>query len=53
MSTRRLRGGVEANVGIDQAAMYLVDPLKKLLPTLVDFNLINSGNTRLTLGLRR
>ena len=46
-----LAWGVEANVGIDQAAMYLLDPLKRLLPTLVDFNLINSGNTRLTLGL--
>ena len=31
--------------------MYLVEPLKKLLPTVVDFNLINSGKTRLTLGL--
>ena len=46
-----LAWGVEANVGIDQAAMYLLDPLKRLLPTLVDFNLINSGTTRLTLGL--
>jgi NTE family protein len=46
-----LAWGVEANVGIEQAAMYLVEPLKKLLPALVDFNQINSGNTRLTLGL--
>jgi NTE family protein len=46
-----LAWGVEANVGIEQAAIYLLDPLKQLLPALVDFNLINSGNTRLTLGL--
>ena len=26
--------------------MYLVDPLKKSLPAVVDFNLINSGKTR-------
>ena len=31
--------------------MYLVDPLKKLLPALVDFDLVNSGKTRFTLGL--
>ena len=31
--------------------MYLVDPLKKLLPAIVDFDLINSGKTRFTLGL--
>jgi NTE family protein len=38
-------------VGIEQAAMYLVEPLKKLLPTVVDFNLINSGKAKFTLGL--
>ena len=31
--------------------MYLVDPLKKLLPAIVDFDLVNSGKTRFTLGL--
>jgi NTE family protein len=46
-----LAWGVDARVGIEQAAMYLVDPLKKLLPTLVDFDRINSGKTRFTLGL--
>jgi NTE family protein len=46
-----LAWGVDARVGIERAAMYLVEPLKKLLPTVVDFNLINSGKTRLTLGL--
>ena len=40
-----------ARVGVEQAAMYLVDPLKKLLPAVVDFDLINVGKTRFTLGL--
>ena len=31
--------------------MYLVDPLKKLLPAIVDFDLVNSGKTRFTPGL--
>ena len=43
--------GVDTRVGIEQAAMYLVEPLKKLLPTIVDFDLINSGNPRFTVGL--
>lgn len=46
-----LAWGVDAKVGIEQAAMYLVDPLKRLLPAVVDFNLINSNKTRFTLGL--
>ena len=46
-----LAWGADARVGIEQAAMYLVDPLKKLLPAIVDFDLINSGKTRFTLGL--
>ena len=46
-----LAWGVDAKVGIEQASMYRVDPLKKLLPSLLDFNLINSGKTRFTLGL--
>jgi NTE family protein len=46
-----LAWGVDAPVGIEQAAMYLVDPLKKLLPAIVDFDLVNSGKTRFTLGL--
>jgi NTE family protein len=46
-----LAWGSDARVGIERAAMYLVDPLKKLLPELVDFDLVNSGNTRFTLGL--
>jgi len=43
--------GADARVGIEKAAMYLVDPLEKLLPNLVDFDLIASGQTRFTLGL--
>jgi NTE family protein len=46
-----LARGVDANVGIERAALYYVDPLKKLLPTLVDFDLVNSGSPRFTLGL--
>jgi NTE family protein len=46
-----LAWGADARVGIEQAAMYLVDPLKKLLPAILDFDLINSGKTRFTLGL--
>lgn len=46
-----LAWGVNTPVGIEQAAMYLVDPLKKLLPAVVDFDLINVGKTRFTLGL--
>jgi NTE family protein len=46
-----LAWGVDASVGIERAAMYLADPLKKLLSTIVDFDLINSGKTRFTLGL--
>jgi NTE family protein len=43
--------GIDTPVGIEQAAMYLVEPLKKMLPTLIDFELINSGNPRFTVGL--
>jgi NTE family protein len=46
-----LAWGVETKVGIEQAGFYCVDPLKKLLPKLVDFNLINGGKPRFTLGL--
>jgi NTE family protein len=46
-----LAWGVDAKVGIEQAAMFLVDPLRKLLPAVVDFNLINPSGTRFTLGL--
>lgn len=43
--------GADARVGIERASLYLSDPLKRLLPSFVDFDLINSGHTRFTLGL--
>ena len=43
--------GPEAPVGIEQAALYSVDPLKRLLPSFIDFDLVNSGKPRFTLGL--
>jgi len=43
--------GPETKVGIERASLYHVDPLKRLLPDLVDFALINSGQPRFTLGL--
>jgi NTE family protein len=43
--------GVETKVGIERAGFYCVDPLKKLLPDLVDFKLVNRGKPRFTLGL--
>ncbi len=43
--------GLEAPVGVEHAAIYSVDPLRKLLPELVDFDLVNSGKPRFTLGL--
>jgi len=43
--------GVDAKIGIEQAALYFVEPLKKLLPNLVDFTLVNSGKPRFTLGV--
>lgn len=46
-----LAWGVDAQVGIEHAALYSIDPLKKLLPSLVDFDLVNSGKPRFTLGL--
>ena len=46
-----LAWGADTRVGIERAAMYLVDPLKKALPSLADFDRINSGDTRFTVGL--
>jgi NTE family protein len=43
--------GVEAAVGVEHAAIYSVDPLRKFLPDLVDFDRLNSGSPRFTLGL--
>lgn len=43
--------GVETPVGLEQASLYDIDPLKQLLPTLVDLDRLNSGKPRFTLGL--
>ena len=43
--------GMETAVGVERASLYSIDPLKKMLPRLVDFGLINSGSPRLTVGL--
>ena len=43
--------GLQAQVGVEQAALYSVDPLKKLLPSLVDFERLNCGKPRFTLGV--
>jgi NTE family protein len=43
--------GPEALVGVENAAIYSVDPLRRLLPELIDFDLINSGNPRFTVAL--
>lgn len=43
--------GLDAPVGVERAALYSVDPLRQFLPELVDFNRLNSGNPRFTLGL--
>jgi len=43
--------GIDAPVGVERAAIYSIDPLRKFLPDLVDFERLNSGNPRFTLGL--
>lgn len=43
--------GLDAEVGVEQAAIYTVEPLKNLLPNLLDFDRVNSGKPRFTLGL--
>jgi NTE family protein len=48
-----LAWGADARVGIEQAAMYLIDPLRKLLPTVVNFDRINSGRIRFTVGMTK
>jgi NTE family protein len=42
---------LQAQVGVEQAAVYTVEPLKELLPTLVDVEILNSGRPRFTVGL--
>jgi NTE family protein len=43
-------GGVYAPVGAEQAGFYTIDALHETLSSLVDFERINSGNPRLTVG---
>jgi NTE family protein len=43
--------GLQARVGVERAALYSVDPLRRLLPDLMDFKRINGGHPRFTLGL--
>lgn len=42
--------GIHFPVGIERAAFYTTEPLKRTLSELVDFDHINSRNTRLTVG---
>jgi len=42
--------GSQARVGIDSAAYYSTEPLKETLHQLVDFELVNHGKARLTVG---
>ena len=48
-STAALRG-VRANVGVESAAYYSTDPLRETLAELVDFDSLQAGPTRLTVG---
>ncbi len=42
--------GVHAPLGVEQAAYYRTSPLESTLAELVDFDCVNTGKTRLTLG---
>ena len=42
--------GLHAPVGIEQAAFYCTEPLRETLTSLVDFDYLNSRQTRLTVG---
>ena len=41
---------LDAKVGADRAAFYQTSPLRTTLETLVDFDYLNAGRTRLTVG---
>jgi len=43
-------GGMNALVGVERAAFYTIDDLRKTVGNLVDFTRINGKNTRLTVG---
>ena len=42
--------GVRANVGVESAAYYSTEPLRATLAELVDFDSLQAGATRLTVG---
>ncbi len=42
--------GVQSPVGIDRASFYSTEPLRATLAALVDFDSLNEGHTRLTVG---
>lgn len=42
--------GLQARVGVEHAALYVTAPLRETLLDLIDINLLNSGNIRLSLG---
>jgi NTE family protein len=43
--------GMLAPLGVDNASYYLVAPLRETLNALIDFDLLNAGQTRLTVGV--
>ena len=47
---RALAWGLQAAVGVEQAAFYTIDGLRETLSAVVDFGSINSGRPRLTVG---
>jgi NTE family protein len=47
---RALAWGLQAAVGVEQAAFYTIDGLRETLSAVVDFGSINSGQPRLTVG---
>lgn len=42
--------GMLAPLGLDNASYYLVNPLRETLNALVDFDVLNAGHPRLTVG---
>ncbi|MEM5431394.1 patatin-like phospholipase family protein [Cupriavidus oxalaticus] len=42
--------GLRATVGLAQSAFYSTEPLRATLGKLIDFDYLNAGNTRLTVG---
>lgn len=42
--------GVNAKLGVDQAAYYTTEPLRETLTKLVDFDYLREGKNRLTVG---